>query len=55
MVFAYEGTLSFSQEIKGVALKDLQIGDMFLKGDNPGHCVIVVDMTQDKKQVRRFF
>ncbi|ABP66255.1 hypothetical protein Csac_0632 [Caldicellulosiruptor saccharolyticus DSM 8903] len=55
MVFAYAGTLSLSQEMKRVPLNDLQIGDVFLKGSDPGHCVIVVDMAQNPKTGEKIF
>ncbi|MFZ5633838.1 MAG: DUF4846 domain-containing protein [Bacillota bacterium] len=48
MVFAYAGTLSLSGEMKKVPLEDMKIGDVFLKGEDPGHCVIVVDMAENK-------
>lgn len=48
MVFAYAGTLSLSGEMKKAALEDIKIGDVFLKGEDPGHCVIVVDMAENK-------
>jgi len=47
MVFAYAGTLSLSQEMQKVPLEEMQIGDVFLKGDDPGHCVIVLDMAEN--------
>jgi len=55
MVFAYAGTLSLSQEMKRIPLNDLQIGDVFLKGSDPGHCVIVVDMAQNPKTGEKIF
>jgi len=47
MVFAYANTLSLSQEMKKVPLTDMNIGDVFMKGEEPGHCVIVVDMAEN--------
>jgi hypothetical protein len=43
IVFAYCGTLSLQQETHAVQLRDLQIGDMFVKGGSPGHAMIVID------------
>jgi hypothetical protein len=43
MVFSYAGTLSLAQELNSVALKALEIGDVFIQGGSPGHAVIVVD------------
>lgn len=44
MVFAYAGSLSLSKEMESVAVEDMVIGDVFIYGGSPGHCVIVVDM-----------
>lgn len=46
IVFAYAGTLSLSKEMEAVAITDMQIGDVFIKGGSPGHAVIVVDMAE---------
>lgn len=48
IVFAYAGTASLEKELESVQVEDMQIGDVFMKGGSPGHCVIVVDMTEDK-------
>jgi len=55
MVFAYAGTLSLSQEMKKVPLDEMRIGDVFLKGDDPGHCVIVLDMAENKETGEKLF
>lgn len=55
MVFAYAGTLSLSKEMKRVSLEDLNIGDVFLEGGSPGHCVIVVDMAENRTTGERIF
>lgn len=55
MVFAYAGTLSLSKEMKKVPLVDIRIGDVFLKGDDPGHCVIVLDMAQNDTTGEKIF
>lgn len=47
MVFAYAGTLSLSKEMKKVAIEEMQIGDIFIKGDNPGHAVLIMDMAKN--------
>jgi len=54
MVFAYAGTLSLSGEMKRAAVEDMKIGDVFLKGEDPGHCVIVVDMAENKEGKKMF-
>ncbi|MCL6478641.1 MAG: DUF4846 domain-containing protein [Peptococcaceae bacterium] len=55
MVFAYAGTLSLSGEMKKVPLADMQIGDVFLKGEDPGHCVIIVDMAENSTTGEKLF
>ena len=55
MVFAYAGTLSLSQEMKKVQLPEMQIGDVFLKGEDPGHCVVVLDMAENKETGEKLF
>jgi len=55
MVFAYAGTLSLAGEMKNVPLVDMRIGDVFLKGENPGHCVIVVDMAENRNTGEKLF
>ncbi len=54
-VFAYAGTLSLSQEMKKIDLKDMQPGDVFLKGGSPGHCVIITDMAENPLTGERVF
>lgn len=55
MVFAYAGTMSLSQEMKSVPLAEMQIGDVFLKGGSPGHCVIVLDLGENKETGEKLF
>jgi hypothetical protein len=43
-VFAYASTLSLDKQLKRKNLKDMSIGDVFVKPGSPGHAVIVVDM-----------
>ena len=33
----------------------MQIGDVFLKGSLPGHCVIVVDMAENNETGEKLF
>lgn len=55
MVFAYAGTLSLSKEMKAISLDEMRIGDVFIKGGSPGHCVIVVDMAENKATGEKLF
>jgi poly-gamma-glutamate synthesis protein (capsule biosynthesis protein) len=54
MVFVYAGTLSLAEECSEISLDELLPGDMFLQGGSPGHCVLVVDIAQDKEGNRCF-
>jgi hypothetical protein len=47
-VFAYAGTYSLERELKPVALEDIAIGDVFIKGGFPGHAILVADMAQNQ-------
>ena len=55
MVFTYAGTLSLSKELSKVAVEDMEIGDVFIQGGSPGHCVIVVDMAENKTSGKKTF
>ncbi|HHW30698.1 MAG TPA: DUF4846 domain-containing protein [Clostridiaceae bacterium] len=55
MVFAYAGTLSLSQEMKKIPLEEMQPGDVFLKGELPGHCVIILDMAEHEETKEKIF
>ena len=44
LIFNYAGTLSLSKSLHSKNIKDISIGDVFIKGGSPGHAVIVVDM-----------
>ena len=54
MVFSYAGTLSLEKELQTVAIKDIQIGDVFIQGGSPGHAIIVVDMAINSKGDKMF-
>lgn len=43
-IFSYAGTASLDKELKPVELRDLAIGDVFIKGGFPGHAVLVADV-----------
>lgn len=54
-VFSYAGTLSMdTMESETIALEELQIGDVFLKGGSPGHVVMVVDMCENEAGDKAF-
>lgn len=55
IVFAYAGTASLTKELNPVAIEDIQIGDIFIKGGSPGHCVIIVDMAINKETDEKLF
>ena len=43
-IMNYAGTLSLDSESRSIELSEMKIGDMFLTGGSPGHCVLVADM-----------
>ena len=55
MVFAYAGTLSLSKEMESIPLEEMQPGDVFIYGQTPGHCVIVLDMAENKTTAEKCF
>jgi len=55
MVFAYAGTASLAKELKPLAVEEMQIGDIFIQGGSPGHCVIVVDMAENESTGQKLF
>ena len=46
-VFNYASTLSLEKELRSVELKEVEIGDVLIRGGSPGHAVIVVDMVEN--------
>ena len=46
IVYAYASTLSLEKELVEREVSDINIGDVFIQGGSPGHCVIVVDMAK---------
>lgn len=55
LVFNYAGSLSLSQELKPVDVKDIRVGDVFIKGGSPGHAVTVVDVAVNSKTGEKIF
>ena len=47
-IMNYAGTLSLDAESRPVELTEMKIGDMFLTGGSPGHCVLVADMAENE-------
>lgn len=54
-VYAYASTLSLENELIVKPLSDLAIGDVFIQGGSPGHCVIVVDMAANENTGEKIF
>lgn len=54
-IFTYCGTVSLTKELKSKALKDIEIGDVFIYGGFPGHAVLVVDVAQHLTTGERIF
>lgn len=55
LLFAYAGTISVSKESTTIEKDDMQIGDIFVIGGSPGHCVMVVDMCENKDTGEKAF
>lgn len=55
IVYAYASTLSLENEMVPKNVSDLSIGDVFIKGGSPGHCVIVVDMAANEATGKKIF
>lgn len=54
-IYTFAGTASLEKELQKVAsLKDIQIGDVFIKGGFPGHAVIVIDVAENTKGEKIF-
>lgn len=53
-VFVYAGTLSLQEESTPIKLSELSQGDMFIHGGSPGHCVLVIDMAENKQGEKCF-
>lgn len=55
LIFAYAGTYSLERELSKVAIKDMAIGDVFIKGGFPGHAILVADMVRHKESGEKRF
>jgi len=49
VVFGFCNSWSLEKQLKSKEIKDIQIGDVLIKGGFPGHVVIVVDMVVNRK------
>lgn len=55
IVYAYASTLSLEKELISKSFSDIAIGDVFIQGGSPGHCVIVVDMAINDETGEKIF
>ena len=55
MVYAYASTLSLEKELDAKPFSDLAVGDVFIQGGSPGHCVIVVDAALNENTGEKIF
>ncbi|MGK0290308.1 MAG: hypothetical protein ACI86H_001764, partial [bacterium] len=55
VVFIYAGSYSLQKELKKVAIKNIQVGDIFIQGGFPGHAIIVVDVAVHQKTKQKVF
>ena len=55
LIYTYSGTLSLYNELPSISnAKDLQIGDMLIKGGTPGHIVMICDEAINEKGEKLF-
>lgn len=54
-IFMYAGTASLEKEMITKELKDIEPGDVFIKGGFPGHAVLVIDVAVNVKTGNRIF
>jgi hypothetical protein len=55
VIFTYAGTYSLAQEMVSVTYRDIQPGDVIIRGGSPGHAVIVVDVALNKSTGQKIF
>jgi hypothetical protein len=55
VVFTYAGTYSLARELLKAEYRDIQPGDVFIRGGSPGHAVIVVDVAVNKSTGQKIF
>lgn len=49
IVFSYANTYSLDKELKSKNIKDIELGDVFIKPGFPGHAIIVMDVAENKE------
>ena len=54
IIFSYAGTISLSNEMKSVNIRNIRIGDAFVVGGSPGHAVLVIDMAENAAGEKMF-
>lgn len=54
IVFNYASTLSMDKESTQINIKDIQVGDIFIKGGSPGHVVMIVDVAVNEQGKKAF-
>lgn len=54
MLFTYAGTISVQNESTLIEKEDMQIGDIFILGGSPGHCIMVVDLCHNETGEKMF-
>ncbi len=54
-IFMYAGTASLAKEIISVPYSQIEPGDVFIRGGNPGHAIIVVDVAINQKTKQKAF
>jgi len=52
-IYMYAGTYSLAQESRRKTIDQIEVGDYFIFGGNPGHVVMVVDLAKDKSTGNR--
>jgi len=54
-VFGMCGSYSLAQQLKPVNIKEMQCGDVLIRGGFPGHAVLVVDMAEHRPTGKRMY
>ncbi|MBO7124723.1 MAG: DUF4846 domain-containing protein [Bacteroidales bacterium] len=54
-IFMYAGTASLTRELVSVPIANIQPGDVFIHGGNPGHAMIVLDVVTNAKTNQKAF